>query len=189
MPRSSFAAEAAARHVPLKRQGFRQFTDTCRVAGLPADPETRHVGSALTRSDAPPLSFAAEAAARRVPLKRQGFGTVRCALWVQLARFWLEARGSLHHDRPHATPSLLPHNLATRSRLPLVTAELAAFLCHYLRSVARQERAHVLEVGIVTTHLHVLARTDPQTNLSRLVQRFKGGSAHQANVERLGREP
>jgi len=44
----------------------------------------------------------------------------------------------------------------------------------------------VLEVGIVTTHLHVLARTDPQTNLSRLVQRFKGGSAHQANVERLG---
>ncbi len=75
----------------------------------------------------------------------------------------------------------------TRSRLPLVTAELATFLCHYLRSVARQERAHVLEVGIATTHLHVLARTDPQTNLSRLVQRFKGGSAHQANVERLGR--
>ena len=76
---------------------------------------------------------------------------------------------------------------ATRSRLPLVTAELATFLCHYLRSIARQERAHVLEIGMVTTHLHLLARTDPQTNLSRLVQRFKGGSAHQANVERLGR--
>src|SRR6266516_4697003 len=83
-----FAAEAAARHVPLKRQGSRQFTDTCRVAG-----------------------FAAEATARLVPLKRQSIGTVRCALWVQRARFWLEARGSLHHDRPHATPSLLPHNL------------------------------------------------------------------------------
>ena len=40
---------------------------------------------------------------------------------------------------------------------------------------------------MVTTHLHLLARTDPLTNLSRLVQRFKGGSAHQANVERLGR--
>src|SRR2546429_8481999 len=76
---------------------------------------------------------------------------------------------------------------ATRSRLPLITAELAAFLCHYLRSIARQERAHVLEIGMVTTHLHLLARTDPLTNLSRLVQRFKGGSAHQANVERLGR--
>jgi putative transposase len=74
----------------------------------------------------------------------------------------------------------------TRGRLPLLNAELAAFLGHYLRSIARQERAHVLEMGIVTTHLHLLVRTDPQAHLSRLVQRFKGGSAHQANVERLG---
>jgi putative transposase len=74
----------------------------------------------------------------------------------------------------------------TRGRLPLLNAELAAFLGGYLRNIARQERAHVLEMGIVTTHLHLLVRTDPQTNLSRLVQRFKGGSAHQANVERLG---
>ena len=75
---------------------------------------------------------------------------------------------------------------ATRGRLPLLNAQLAGFLCRYLRNIARQERAHVLKIGIVTTHLHLLVRTDPQTNLSRLVQRFKGGSAHQANVERLG---
>jgi len=74
----------------------------------------------------------------------------------------------------------------TRGRLPLLNAELAAFLGRYLRNIARQERAHMLEMGIVTTHLHLLVRTDPQTNLSRLAQRFKGGSAHQANVERLG---
>jgi putative transposase len=74
----------------------------------------------------------------------------------------------------------------TRGRLPLLNAELAGFLGRYFRNIARQERAHVLEMGIVTTHLHLLARADPQTNLSRLVQRFKGGSAHQANVERLG---
>ncbi len=78
---------------------------------------------------------------------------------------------------------------ATRGRLPLLNAELAGFLGRYLRSIARQERAHVLEMGMVTTHLHLLFRTDPQTNLSRLVQRFKGGSAHQANVERLGDGP
>ena len=40
----------------------------------------------------------------------------------------------------------------------------------------------------MTTHLHLLVRTHPQTNLSRLVQRFKGGSARQANVECLGQE-
>src|SRR5882762_3461963 len=74
----------------------------------------------------------------------------------------------------------------TRSRLPLLNVDLAVFLSRYLRSIARQERAHVLEIGMVTTHLHLLVRTDPQTNLSRLLQRFKGGSAHQANVECLG---
>src|SRR6266852_2437346 len=110
LPRSSCAAEAAARPVPLKRQGRRQFTDTCRVAGLHADEGTGTPCRVLKMSNAS-LWFAAEAAARHVPLKRQSIGTVRCALWVQLARFWLEARGSLHHDRPYATPSVLPHNL------------------------------------------------------------------------------
>src|SRR6266850_2400383 len=79
--RSSFAAEAAARPVPLKRQSTRQFTDTCRVAGLLADSRTARgmpwecphavvrvsgVQRAVAR-----LSSAAEAAARPVPLKRQ----------------------------------------------------------------------------------------------------------------------
>ena len=65
-----FAAEAAARHVPLKRQGVRQFTDTCRVAG-----------------------FAAEAAARPRTAEAAGHwdGEVRalgvaCAVWVGDAR-------------------------------------------------------------------------------------------------------
>ncbi len=71
---------------------------------------------------------------------------------------------------------------ATRGRLPLLTAELAIFLCHYLRSIARQERAHVLEVGMVTTHLHLLVRTEPPVGLSRLVQRVQGGSAPQGNA-------
>src|SRR6266849_2942891 len=93
-----------------KLQGRRQFTDTCRVAGFPADEGTGTPCRVLKWSNAP-LWFAAEAAARHVPLKRQSIGTVRCALWVQLARIWLEARGSLHHDRPYATPSVLPHNL------------------------------------------------------------------------------
>ena len=72
---------------------------------------SRALPSRRCESALPRFSFAAEAAARHVPLKRQSIGTVRCAHWVQLARFWWEAGGSLHHDRPHATPSLLPHNL------------------------------------------------------------------------------
>src|SRR5881296_2611034 len=82
-PAPWFAAEAAARRVPLKRQCRRQFTDTCRVAGLPADwsrtadrdalgRSPRIVLVAANRSDRGSAPwFAAEAAARRVPLKRQ----------------------------------------------------------------------------------------------------------------------
>jgi REP element-mobilizing transposase RayT len=41
----------------------------------------------------------------------------------------------------------------------------------------------VLELGIVSTHLHLLLRISPQTSLPRLVQRLKGGSSHLAAVE------
>ena len=65
----------------------------------------------------------------------------------------------------------------TRARAPLITAPLASFLSKFLRQVAAQERAHVLEVGAVADHVHVLARLHPTTSIPRLVQRLKGGSA------------
>ena len=72
----------------------------------------------------------------------------------------------------------------TRNREPLIDAGVAAFLCRYLRGVARQERAHVLEIGMVGTHVHLLVRVHPTTELSRLLQRFKGGSSAVAGKER-----
>src|SRR6266516_2848815 len=65
----------------------------------------------------------------------------------------------------------------TRDRSRLIDAGLATFLCPYFRCVARQERAHALEIGMVTTHVHALVRTHPTTDLTRLVQRLKGGSS------------
>ena len=57
----------------------------------------------------------------------------------------------------------------TRHRAPLLDAGLARFLCRFLRQVARDERAHILEIGMVTTHLHLLARAHPMTNLGAAV--------------------
>ncbi len=77
----------------------------------------------------------------------------------------------------------------TRDRSRLIDAGLATFLCPYFRGVARQERAHALEIGMVTTHVHVLLRTHPTTDLTRLVQRLKGGSsalAGKANYSATG---
>ena len=72
----------------------------------------------------------------------------------------------------------------TRDRRPLLDPGLARFLCHYLRGVARQERVHILEIGMVSTHVHILIRAHPIADLTRLLQRLKGCSAAVANKER-----
>jgi putative transposase len=71
----------------------------------------------------------------------------------------------------------------TRDRLPLITAPLAAFLQRFFPAVAAQERASLLALGIVTTHVHLLIRLHPTTNITRLVQRLKGGSARVSSLE------
>jgi REP element-mobilizing transposase RayT len=76
----------------------------------------------------------------------------------------------------------------TRERHGIIDDGLAAFLCRFLRSVARQERAHVLEIGMVRTHVHVLVRVHPTTILPRLLQRWKGASAVIAGKERHSTE-
>jgi REP-associated tyrosine transposase len=76
----------------------------------------------------------------------------------------------------------------TRDREPLIDPGLARFLCGYLRAVAIQEHARILELGMVRTHVHLLVRARPTTDLSRLLQRLKGGSAAIAGKERHSTE-
>jgi putative transposase len=71
----------------------------------------------------------------------------------------------------------------TRDREPSIDVGLARFLCKFLRQVAHEERARLLEIGMVRTHVHVLARVHPMTDLSRLLQRLKGASAAVAGKE------
>lgn len=63
-------------------------------------------------------------------------------------------------------------------------------LVRYLRAAARKHRAYVLEIGMVTTHVHLLIRIHPTSHLSRLMQGLKGGSAMYGNRdESLGPSP
>jgi len=71
----------------------------------------------------------------------------------------------------------------TRHREPLIDASLARFLCGFFRGIASQEAARILEVGMVRTHVHLLVRIHPTTDISRLMQRLKGGSAAIAGKE------
>ena len=74
----------------------------------------------------------------------------------------------------------------TRGRERLINLERAGFLCRFLRAMARKERAYVLEIGMVQTHLHVLARVHPTVPISILVKRLKGGSSAVAARENIG---
>jgi REP element-mobilizing transposase RayT len=69
----------------------------------------------------------------------------------------------------------------TRGREPTIDATVARFLFRFLPAIARQERAGVHALGIVRTHVHLLLQLHPTTNISRLLQRLKGGSSVLAN--------
>ena len=79
------------------------------------------------------------------------------------------------------------HNLhlhvvwTTRDRLPHIDAHRASYLAEHLEIIIRQERGRLLELGVVATHLHMLIRFHPTTQLPRLMQRMKGATAHGIN--------
>lgn len=74
----------------------------------------------------------------------------------------------------------------TRNREPLIDGDIARFLCRFLRAMARKERAHILEIGVVQTHIHILARIHPIVAVSTLVKRLKGASSAVTTKEGLG---
>ena len=71
----------------------------------------------------------------------------------------------------------------TRDREPLIDARIAGFVWRYCRQVAVQERAAILAGGIVATHMHLLVRLHPLTNIPQMIQRMKGGTAVIATKE------
>ena len=81
----------------------------------------------------------------------------------------------MHHQ-------LLVHIVwTTRDREASITHERAAYLWERLPIIARQERGRILELGVVTTHVHVLVRLHPTTQVPRMLQRMKGGTAYGIN--------
>lgn len=74
----------------------------------------------------------------------------------------------------------------TRNREPLIDAGIAGFLCRFLRAVGRRERVHILEIGVVQTHIHLLLRIHPTVTVSRVAQRLKALSSTVANREHPG---
>ena len=78
-----------------------------------------------------------------------------------------------------AMRSMLFYHLVwtTRVRAPLIDLEGARFLCRVLRSMAQENRAELLEIGMVSTHVHLLVRAQPLTDMPRMIGRMKGATS------------
>ncbi len=63
----------------------------------------------------------------------------------------------------------------------MIDAPTRAFLDDFLRRTAIKERVEIVELAILATHIHILVRTPPRIDLSRLVQMMKGGSSYAAS--------
>ena len=80
-------------------------------------------------------------------------------------------------------PSLIYAHMTwtTRLRAPLITASVADFLEGFLRAQAARFSVHVLAIGMVTDHVHVLLHMPAGCDVSKLAQYLKGASARVAN--------
>jgi REP element-mobilizing transposase RayT len=70
---------------------------------------------------------------------------------------------------------------STYNRQPMIDAPTRAFLEEYFRRIAIQERARIMSLAFLSTHVHVLVRLDPRFDVPRLVQLWKGGSSYAAS--------
>ena len=63
----------------------------------------------------------------------------------------------------------------------MIDAPTRAFLDEYFQRIAIQEGAALVSTAFLRTHVHLLVRSGPRYDLSRLVQLLKGGSSYAAS--------
>jgi putative transposase len=75
----------------------------------------------------------------------------------------------------------------TFGRLPLIDAAVADFLSRFLLAEAKRHGARVIEIGVVSDHVHLLLELPPAYDVPRLAQGLKGASARLANRDGVAR--
>jgi len=70
---------------------------------------------------------------------------------------------------------------STYRRLPMIDSATRNFLNEFFRRIAIQERVTIVALALLRTHVHLLLRSGPRIDLSRVVQLLKGGSSYAAS--------
>jgi REP element-mobilizing transposase RayT len=76
----------------------------------------------------------------------------------------------------------------TKWRSPLITRELKTRLYEYLGGIIRGKSGHLVEVGGVADHIHLLVHLSPKFAVSDVVREFKGSSSAWVNTEKLSEQ-
>lgn len=77
---------------------------------------------------------------------------------------------------------------ATKRRSPLITAELQTRLYEYIGGIIRAKSGHLVEVGGVADHIHLLAHLSPKFAISDVIRDIKGSSSAWVNAEKLSEQ-
>src|SRR5438876_656431 len=83
-----------------------------------------------------------------------------------------------YHDRP---PDLHPSRVDDARSPAYDRSRDARLPGRLLRRTAIRERADIVVLAILRTHVHLLVRTAPRIDIPRLVQFLKGGSSYAAS--------
>lgn len=63
----------------------------------------------------------------------------------------------------------------------MIDASTRDFLMEFFRKTANRERVTIICLALLRSHVHLLLRTGPRVDVSRLVQLLKGGSSYAAS--------
>lgn len=74
---------------------------------------------------------------------------------------------------------------ATKSRTPFITAELRPRLYDYLGGIIRAKGGHLVQVGGIADHIHLLLHLSPRFAVSDVIRDIKGSSSAWVNSEKL----
>lgn len=70
---------------------------------------------------------------------------------------------------------------STLRRMPMIDRPTRDFLDAFFRRTAISERVAIVAMAFLQTHVHLLIRSGPRVDVSRLVQLLKGGSSYAAS--------
>ena len=77
---------------------------------------------------------------------------------------------------------------ATKCRTPLIKGELQTRLYDYLGGIIRGRSGHLVEVGGVADHIHLLVHLSPKFAVSDVIRDIKGSSSAWVNSEKLSEQ-